>query len=93
MVDFDTNGFVVEGKLDGFDHLKPPIFEGIFVGDVGACVNLCEIFVHQGIKRKQSDCEIDTKGIFYPMFPIITRLNSSMSNILSGNGVKTSTRD
>jgi hypothetical protein len=39
IVDFDTNGFVVEGKLDRFDHLKPPLFEGVFVGDAGACMN------------------------------------------------------
>jgi hypothetical protein len=28
-VDFDTDGFVVEGKLDGLDHFKPPTVEKV----------------------------------------------------------------
>jgi hypothetical protein len=28
-VDFDADGLVVEGELDGFDHFKPPMVEGV----------------------------------------------------------------
>ena len=76
MVDFDAMRFVVKVKLDGFDHFKPPVVEGVFAGDVGACKNLCRAVVFQDRKRKQSDFEVGTESIFRLYRLTITRLNS-----------------
>ena len=57
--------------MDGFDHLKPPMVEGVFAGEVGACTNLCGVSVLQGTKRKQSDCEVGIESIFHTGRPKI----------------------